>query len=142
LEDLLTCIIKARDELQSSPITAQQLCLVLKIASDLEESQIVDIADIICKSSINDIIISNTTISHPGSLMDCESTHCHLSNHSLIQSGTANKAEIGGLSGALLKLRALQILKTLSTHVPASIPLIGCRGVNQFWPTLALVPLQ
>jgi len=103
---------------------------VLKIAPDLEESQIVDIADLIRKSSIDGVIVSNTTISRPGSLTDRESIHCHLSNHSSIQSGTANKAEIGGLSGAPLKPRALQVLKTLRAHVPASIPLIGCGGIS------------
>ncbi|KAG2358840.1 hypothetical protein BDR07DRAFT_1416474 [Suillus spraguei] len=94
LEDLLTSVRKARDELEPSPITARRPRLVLKIAPDLEESQI------------------NTTISRPTSLTD------------------PNKSEMGGLSGAPLKPRALQVLKTLRAHVPASIPLIGCGGIS------------
>ena len=43
---------------------------------------------------------------------------------------TANKSEIGGLSGAPLKPRSLQVLKTLRTHLPSSIPLIGCGGIS------------
>lgn len=112
LEDLLTSVKKARDELEPSPITARRPRLVLKIAPDLEESQIVDIADLIRKSNIDGVIVSNTTISRPASLTD------------------PNKSEIGGLSGAPLKPRALQVLKTLRAHVPASIPLIGCGGIS------------
>lgn len=37
---------------------------------------------------------------------------------------------MGGLSGAPLKPRTLQTLKTLRAHVPASIPLIGCGGIR------------
>lgn len=112
LEDLLTSVTKARDELEPSPITARRPRLVLKIAPDLEESQIVDIADLIRKSNIDGVIVSNTTISRPASLTD------------------PNKSEMGGLSGAPLKPRALQVLKTLRAHVPASIPLIGCGGIS------------
>jgi len=112
LEDLLTSVKKARDELEPSPITARRPRLVLKIAPDLEESQIVDIADLIRKSNIDGVIVSNTTISRPASLTD------------------PNKSEMGGLSGAPLKPRALQALKTLRAHVPASIPLIGCGGIS------------
>lgn len=53
-----------------------------------------------------------------------------LFNRSSTQSETANKSEMGGLSGAPLKPRALQVLKTLRAHVPASIPLIGCGGIS------------
>ncbi|KAG1796558.1 hypothetical protein EV424DRAFT_1594842 [Suillus variegatus] len=93
-------------ELEPSPITARRPRLVLKVAPDLEESQIIDIAGPIRKSNIDGVIVSNTTISHPASLTD------------------------RGLSGAPLKPRALQALKTLRGHVPESIPLLGCRGIS------------
>ncbi|OAX39276.1 hypothetical protein K503DRAFT_865554 [Rhizopogon vinicolor AM-OR11-026] len=112
LEDLLASVTKARDELEPSPITARRPRLVLKIAPDLEESQIVDIADLIRNSSIDGVIVSNTTISRPASLRD------------------PNKSEMGGLSGAPLKPRTLQVLKTLRAHLPSSIPLIGCGGIR------------
>lgn len=41
----------------------------------------------------------------------------------------ANAVEQGGLSGAPLKQYTLKALKTLRTHLPASIPLIGCGGI-------------
>jgi dihydroorotate dehydrogenase len=37
---------------------------------------------------------------------------------------------MGGLSGAPLKPRTLQVLKTLRAHLPSSIPLIGCGGIR------------
>ncbi|KAG1864568.1 Dihydroorotate dehydrogenase-domain-containing protein [Suillus tomentosus] len=98
---------------RTHPDFARRPCLVLKIAPDLEESQIIDIAGLIHKSNIDGVIVSNTTIGRPASLTD------------------PNKSEIGGLSGApKLKPRALQALKMLHVHVPASIPLIGCGGIS------------
>lgn len=43
---------------------------------------------------------------------------------------TENKEETGGLSGAPLKQYSLIALRTLRTHLPASIPLIGCGGIS------------
>lgn len=42
---------------------------MLKIAPDLDEAQIVDIADVIRKSHIDGVIVSNTTIQRPKSLI-------------------------------------------------------------------------
>jgi dihydroorotate dehydrogenase len=37
---------------------------------------------------------------------------------------------MGGLSGAPIKPYSLKALRTLRTHLPASIPLIGCVGIS------------
>lgn len=42
----------------------------------------------------------------------------------------ANKIEVGGLSGAPIKPYSLAALRTLRTHLPARIPLIGCGGIS------------
>lgn len=42
----------------------------------------------------------------------------------------ANKTETGGLSGPPLKPLSIATLRTLRTHLPASIPLIGCGGIT------------
>jgi dihydroorotate dehydrogenase len=41
-----------------------------------------------------------------------------------------NKSETGGLSGVPLKRFSLSALKTLRSHLPSSIPLIGCGGIS------------
>ena len=43
---------------------------------------------------------------------------------------SANKGEIGGLSGKPLKPLTLRALKTLRAHLPASTPIIGCGGIS------------
>ncbi|KAH7926420.1 hypothetical protein BV22DRAFT_1128210 [Leucogyrophana mollusca] len=112
LEDLLANVVKARDELPVSPITSRRPRLVLKIAPDLEESQIIEIAEVIRQSNIDGVIVSNTTIRRPSSL-----------SH-------PNKSEMGGLSGAPLKPHSLLALRTLRAQLPSSIPLVGCGGIS------------
>jgi dihydroorotate dehydrogenase len=112
LEELLNGVTAARDQLPPSDITLHKPKIVLKIAPDLDESQLVDIADVIKNSSIDGVIVSNTTVRRPPALTD------------------ANKVETGGLSGVPLKEYSLAALKTLRAHLPASIPLIGCGGIS------------
>lgn len=42
----------------------------------------------------------------------------------------ANKSEVGGLSGKPLKPYTLRALKTLRAHLPASIPIVACGGIQ------------
>jgi len=112
LEELLAGVTEARDKLAPSEITSRRPRLVLKIAPDLDESQLIDIADVIKKSSIDGVIVSNTTTRRPSTLTN------------------ANKSEIGGLSGIPLKIYSLTALRTLRSHLPASIALIGCGGIS------------
>ncbi|KAG5647449.1 hypothetical protein DXG03_009379 [Asterophora parasitica] len=107
LEKLLTGVVKARDELPGS----DRPKLVLKLSPDLDEAQIKDIAEVIRESSIDGVIVSNTTIERPKSLTGI------------------NKAEVGGLSGAPVKQYSLKALRTLRSQLPSSIPLIGCGGI-------------
>ncbi|CAA7265121.1 unnamed protein product [Cyclocybe aegerita] len=112
LERLLDGVTKARDQLEPSPITARKPKVVLKIAPDLEESQLVEMAAVIRKSKVDGVIVSNTTIQRPKTLQN------------------PNKTEVGGLSGPPVKPFALKALKTLRKELPASIPLIGCGGIT------------
>ncbi|KAK0187299.1 hypothetical protein F5146DRAFT_1105096 [Armillaria mellea] len=92
--------------------TLQTLLEVLKIAPDLNESQLIEIAEVIRNSHIDGVIVSNTTISRPSSL-----------HH-------PSKVEAGGLSGAPLKELSLSALKTLRQNLPETIPLVGCGGIS------------
>jgi len=115
LEELLSGVLKVRDEaasLHTNTGSPRKPKVVLKIAPDLNEHDIIDIAEAVRSSEVDGIIVSNTTIQRPASLSD------------------ANKAEQGGLSGAPLKPYALATLRTLRSHVPSHIPLIGCGGIS------------
>ena len=61
--------MKARDELKPSILTSRKPKLILKIAPDLEMSQLVEIAEVIRKGNIDGVIVSNTTIQRPNDLV-------------------------------------------------------------------------
>ncbi|KAF9005942.1 hypothetical protein BDQ17DRAFT_1389554 [Cyathus striatus] len=102
LEKLLKSVTQARDEL---PTSARKPKLVLKIAPDLDDNQITDIADVIKKSKIDGVV-----------------RPAYLINH--------NKHEQGGLSGRPVKPYSLKALGALRRELPASILLFGCGGIN------------
>jgi dihydroorotate dehydrogenase len=62
MEDLLSQVKAARDKLFHRPP------LVVKIAPDLSDQDIEDIASVIIKTKIDGVIISNTTVSRPSDL--------------------------------------------------------------------------
>lgn len=127
---LLAGVRQARDELPPSPITSKRPKLVLKLAPDLDEEQLIEIADVIQKANIDGVIVSNTTIQRPKHLVSGMSAQCTCCQRLMTPPSPANKQEAGGLSGPPVKPYSLQALKTLRQHLPASIPLIGCGGIS------------
>jgi dihydroorotate dehydrogenase len=105
--------------LELAKLPSPQPRLVVKIAPDLNVSEIRDIAKAIVQNDIDGVIVSNTTVQRPGSLA---------SPHEKIY-------EQGGLSGPPLKplaLRALKLLKGQLKQFPGGkdVVLIGCGGIN------------
>lgn len=86
--------------------------LVVKIAPDLEEDEIKDLASILLAEKIDGVIATNTTVSREG-VEDSE-----------------YKKEIGGLSGKPLFSRSTDILKKLHALLQDKIPIIGCGGIS------------
>ena len=89
--------------------------LLLKIAPDLTEEQLKDIAEIATKTKLDGIVSSNTTISRE-----------NLSTQSAIQ---AEAIGMGGLSGLPLKNQSDNILKSILTNTQSAIPIIASGGV-------------
>ncbi|CCM02025.1 uncharacterized protein FIBRA_04101 [Fibroporia radiculosa] len=113
LEDLLGRVTHALDEIATSESNkSRRPKLVLKIAPDLDEAQVDDIAKAILQKSVDGVIVSNTTVRRPSTLTD------------------ANKAEAGGLSGPPLKPYSLATLRMLRARLPAAVPIIGCGGIS------------
>ncbi|MEW6690867.1 MAG: quinone-dependent dihydroorotate dehydrogenase [Pseudomonadota bacterium] len=90
---------------------ARHVALALKIAPDLEDTEIRAIADVARRERIDGIIATNTTVSRAA-----------------IQ-GLPNATEEGGLSGAPLRERSTRVLKLLSRALKNEIPLIGVGGI-------------
>ena len=60
----------ARKKVGSVSHVARAPKLVVKIAPDLSEPELLDIATVIKESEVDGVIVSNTTISRPSSLVN------------------------------------------------------------------------
>lgn len=102
---LLKSVIEARDALATRPP------VFIKIAPDLDDAALADIAAVALAAPVDAIIATNTTLSREG-----------------ISSAHAN--ETGGLSGAPLFERSTRILARLYRETAGQIPLIGVGGIS------------
>lgn len=85
--------------------------ILLKIAPDLTDEQLLDIIDIVSETKIAGVIATNTTISRDG-----------------LQS--ENKKETGGLSGQPLKHRSTEVIRFLHEKSHGAFPIIGVGGIH------------
>jgi dihydroorotate dehydrogenase len=92
---------------------AKERPILLKIAPDLTDSQLLDIIDIVAITKIDGIIATNTTISRK-----------NLKSHQLIFE------ESGGLSGQPLRERSTEVIRFLSEKSNKAFPIIGVGGIN------------
>ncbi|KIA99692.1 dihydroorotate dehydrogenase [Flavobacterium sp. JRM] len=98
--------------LQNKNLThAKPKPILLKIAPDLTDEQLLDIIDIIKTTQIAGVIATNTTISRDG-----------------LQS--INKEEMGGLSGKPLTRRSTEVIRFLSEKSNKAFPIIGVGGIH------------
>ena len=84
----------------------------IKIDPDLSRNELGDIADIILSSSIEGVIISNTSIHRSKDLIN------------------KNANEKGGISGLPIKNKSNQLLKDFYILTNGKIPLIGVGGIS------------
>ncbi len=89
--------------------------LLVKIAPDLSEDQLNEIASLAIRIKLDGIIATNTTISRDGLV----------SNPALI-----NAIGAGGLSGAPLAQRSLEVLRQLRATIPADMCIISVGGIE------------
>ena len=85
--------------------------ILLKIAPDLTDEQLLDIIDIVKTTQIAGVIATNTTISREGLKSE-------------------NKEETGGLSGKPLKDRSTEVIRFLSVKSNKAFPIIGVGGIH------------
>lgn len=85
--------------------------ILLKIAPDLTNEQLLDIIEIVSTTKIDGIIATNTTISREDLKSD-------------------NKEEMGGLSGKPLTKRSTEVIRFLAEKSNKSFPIIGVGGIH------------
>jgi len=107
LSTLLEAAIVERNKLENKKIP-----LLVKLAPDLTEHELIDIAQTALRCGIDGLIVSNTTSARPKSL---QSEH---------------KSEPGGLSGMPLKEKATECIRILYKATQGSIPIVGVGGIS------------
>lgn len=113
-QDELSALLTALKNKQAALATQHQryVPLAVKIAPDLNDTQIEDIAHVVRQTEMDGVIATNTTIDKT-----------LLGNHALAQ-------EQGGLSGTPVRRASNHVLAALSEQLGDSIPLIGVGGIT------------
>jgi dihydroorotate dehydrogenase len=110
LDELLARVVEARDRVR---LRAGPTPILVKVAPDLTLSDLDDAVGIARKHGVDGMIVSNTTISRPGSLREGDKAK-----------------EQGGLSGRPLFKLATRMLAETFVRAEGAFPLIGVGGID------------
>ncbi|ERJ18853.1 Dihydroorotate dehydrogenase protein [Salinisphaera shabanensis E1L3A] len=109
LDELLGALRDERDRLAEAE--ARYVPLAVKIAPDLDESQLDAIADRLLHHGIDGVIATNTTTARDG-----------------VPLRWTNEA--GGLSGVPVRERSTQVIAALRTRLGTKLPIVGVGGIQ------------
>lgn len=110
LDSLLSSIKKKQQQLQE--YHHKYVPVAVKIAPDLSEEELVQVADSLIRHNIDGVIATNTTL-----------------DRSLVQ-GIKYCDEAGGLSGRPVQLKSTEVIRRLSHELKESLPIIGVGGID------------
>ena len=85
--------------------------ITLKIAPDLTQDQVIEIADLLMQHQIDGVIATNTTLSRDAI------------------KGMQNSEETGGLSGTPVRNQSTIVIQQLSNQLQGALPIIGVGGI-------------
>lgn len=109
LDDLLAAV--KGEQMRLSLAWNRYVPIVVKIAPDMSDEQIVGLADALVRHGMDAVAATNTTLSRDG------------------VEGLKHADEAGGLSGAPLRDRSTHVIRVLSQHLQGALPIIGVGGV-------------
>lgn len=105
-------LIELITEVQTINMTFDsQKPILLKIAPDLNNTQLDEIIELVAQTNIGGVIASNTSVSRDGLL-------------------SANQSEMGGLSGQPILEKSTQVIRYLSSKSNKAFPIIGVGGIH------------
>lgn len=110
LDDLLLAIKNKQSALQA--YHHKYVPVAVKIAPDMNEAELIQIADSLVRHNIDGVIATNTTTSRK-----------------LVQ-GMDYSTQIGGLSGRPLQWRSTEVIRQLSAELQGKLPIIGVGGID------------
>ncbi len=86
--------------------------IAVKIAPDMEEDQLKVMVDVLVEAGMDAVIATNTTL-----------------DRSAVE-GHPQATETGGLSGAPVREKSTEVIRTLSAHLDGALPIIGVGGIS------------
>lgn len=110
LDDLLASIKAKQKALEQQHL--KYVPVAVKIAPDLSEEELIQIADSLVRHNIDGVIATNTTL-----------------DRSLV-SGLRYSTESGGLSGRPVQSRSTAVIKRLAQELDGALPIIGVGGID------------
>lgn len=110
LSNLLGTLKQAQNKLAEQH--GKYVPIALKIAPDLTQVQVVEIADLLMKHAIDAVIATNTTLARDA-----------------VQ-GLPHAEEKGGLSGAPVRNQSTIVIQQLSKQLQGALPIIGVGGIS------------
>ena len=109
LDGFLHHIKQAQDKCVK--VHKRKVPIALKVAPDLEESEIETISELVLSHRFDAVIATNTTIARPGGLK------------------SRNAHEIGGLSGAPVRDASTEVIARFYRHLKGEVSIIGVGGI-------------
>ena len=110
LDELLIGLKEEQKQLQIK--YTKYVPILVKIAPDLSDQEIVDMSNSLINAGIDGVIATNTTLDRTEVL------------------GQPNAQEMGGLSGAVLTAKSQAVTEKLSELIAGRIPVIGVGGIH------------
>ena len=110
LDPLLRAVRRRADD-----VTERHVPLLVKIAPDLSDEDVLDVADLVVALGLDGVVATNTTISRAGLASSPEQVE---------------NAGAGGLSGPPLRARATEVIRLLRDRVGPDLTLIGVGGIT------------
>ena len=108
--DALLATLKAEQEVLAEK-QGKYVPIALKIAPDLDRTQVIEIADLLKAHQFDGVIATNTTLARDA------------------VEGLPNATETGGLSGAPVREKSTLVISQLSKQLAGELPIIGVGGI-------------
>lgn len=111
LKSLLSTLRQRQEELTA--LHGKLVPLAIKIAPDMTDEEITDVANILLETGMNAVIATNTTVSRAG------------------VEGMLHADEAGGLSGAPVREQSTHVVRVLAETLAGRIPIIAAGGITE-----------
>lgn len=111
LRNLLNTLRERQEDL--TELHGKRVPLAIKIAPDMSDEEIIDVANILLETGMDAVIATNTTVSRAG------------------VEGMLHGDEAGGLSGAPVREQSTHVVRVLADTLAGRLPIIAVGGITE-----------